>query len=111
MRHASPAGNESLSDIRAAIDRIDQDMVGLIATRQGWVAAAGKTKAKASASDVAGETVDAPARVQRVIDVVRERAAAVGASADVVEATYRAMIAAFIELERGVHQAESKRQP
>jgi isochorismate pyruvate lyase len=106
MTHPSPAGNESLPGIRTAIDRIDGDIINLIAIRQRWVEAAGK--AKALGDGVVVETVDAPARVQQVIDVARAKAAAAGASEGVVEATYRAMIGAFIEHERGVHRAASK---
>jgi len=102
MKHPSPAGNESLSTIRAAIDRIDEGIIGLIAVRQGWVEAAGR--AKALDDERGAETVDAPARVQQVIDSARTKAAAAGGSEDVAEATYRAMIGAFIELERGVHR-------
>lgn len=110
MGQAPPSGNESLSDIRVAIDSIDRDLVALIAARQSWVEAAGRAKAKTQTSANAGESVEAPARVQQVVEAVREKAVAAGASADVVEATYRAMIKAFIELERGVHQTETKRQ-
>lgn len=103
MTEKHPAGDEPLPDIRAAIDGIDAEMIRLIATRQRWVAAAGREKARSA--EGSAETVDAPARVQQVIDRVRERAAAEGASPDVVEATYRAMIAAFIEYEREVHDS------
>ena len=108
MTHPTPAGNEPLSDIRSAIDRIDGDIINLIGVRQSWVEAAGK--AKALSPDAVVETVDAPARVQQVIDIARARAAATGASEDVVEATYRAMIGAFIELERRVHRIASGQQ-
>lgn len=76
MTHPTPAGNEPLAEIRTAVDRIDGDIINLIAVRQSWVEAAGKAKAR---------------------------------STDVVEATYRAMIGAFIELERGVHRTASER--
>ncbi|ALE06814.1 hypothetical protein AL755_17360 [Arthrobacter sp. ERGS1:01] len=106
MTHPSPVGSEPLADIRTAIDRIDEDIIGLIGVREGWVEAAGK--AKALSTEVVVETVDAPARVRQVIEVARARAAAAGASEDVVEATYRAMIGAFIELERGVHRTATE---
>lgn len=50
------------------------------------------------------DAVRAPDRVQKVIDKVRALAEDEGASATVVEHTYRAMIAAFIDLELSVHQ-------
>ncbi|MGB3413832.1 MAG: chorismate mutase [Microbacteriaceae bacterium] len=87
----------SLEDIRSQIDRIDCQIIGLIAERQGWVVEAGKLK-----KDEAG--VRAPARVEQVITKVRELAIQQGASPDVVEKAYRALIAGFIEFELEVHR-------
>lgn len=88
----------SLDDVRAGVDALDRQVIGLIAQRQQYVERAGELKR--------GQTTDAvraPARVEEVIAKVRARAEAAGASADVVEATYRAMIGAFVDLELGVH--------
>ncbi len=82
----------TLSDIRSAIDDIDTRIVALIAERQRWVEAAGALKTSTDA-------VRAPARVEQVIAGVRAKAEATGASPEVVEAAYRALIAAFIEHE------------
>lgn len=92
---------EELVEIRSAIDGLDREIVALIAQRQRWVVRAGELKR--------GEKVDAvkaPARVEGVIAHVRELAVDSGASPDVVEATYRAMISAFIALELSVHAEE-----
>jgi isochorismate pyruvate lyase len=53
----------------------------------------------------AAEAVQAPARVEDVVGRVRTLALDAGASPDVVEATYRAMIGAFITLELDVHRS------
>ena len=82
-----------LAEIRAAIDALDDQIVDIIAQRQRLVEAAGRRKVNAAA-------VPAPERVAQVIGRVRARARESGAEPDVVEATYRAMIGAFVELER-----------
>src|SRR4051794_29285290 len=83
---------DALSDIRTRIDEVDTRIVALIAERQTLVEAAGALKTSTDA-------VRAPARVEQVIERVRAKAADAGASPEVVEAAYRALIAAFIELE------------
>ncbi|MEJ6490001.1 chorismate mutase [Leucobacter sp. USCH14] len=91
---------DALAEVRSRIDSIDRRIVALIAERQECVIRAGSLKADAAA-------VRAPARVAQVIEKVRAFAAEQGASPDVVEAAYRALIAAFISLEldvqRGAH--------
>ncbi|MFI7864926.1 chorismate mutase [Ectopseudomonas khazarica] len=86
----------SLEDVRQRIDEIDRAMVELIARRGGFVAQAARFK-KDSAD------VRAPARVEQVIAKVRALASERGASAEVVEQVYRAMIAAFIDEELRTH--------
>jgi isochorismate pyruvate lyase len=88
-----------LESVRAAIDVLDAQIVALIAERQQWVERAGRLKADRAA-------VPAPARVEQVVAKVRALAADGGADPLVVERTYRAMIAAFIELELGVHERD-----
>lgn len=92
-------GVGDLSAIRASIDALDGEIIALIAQRQVHVAAAGALK-----RGQPRDAVRAPARVDEVIRKVRERAIESGASPDVVEATYRAMIGAFINFELEVHQ-------
>jgi isochorismate pyruvate lyase len=81
-----------LDEIRAEIDRLDRRLVTLLAEREGLVRRAGRLKADTDA-------VRAPGRVEQVVAKVRAMATEAGASPDVVERTYRAMIAAFIDLE------------
>ncbi|RBY95933.1 chorismate mutase [Blastococcus sp. TF02-8] len=84
--------SDELAGVRERIDRLDEELVGLLARREALVREAGRLKRTAAA-------VRAPARVEEVIARARERAAVAGASAEVVERTYRAMIAAFVDLE------------
>lgn len=86
-----------IEGVRAEIDALDRQIVQLIAERQRWVVTAGALKTDRDA-------VRAPDRVAKVIDKVRALAEESGAAPDVVERTYRAMIAAFIDLELTVHQ-------
>jgi isochorismate pyruvate lyase len=88
----SPADPASLSEVRARIDGIDADLVRLLADRQSLVRAAAAFKADQQA-------VRAPARVEEVVALARERAIAVGLAPAVAESVWRAMIGAFIELE------------
>jgi isochorismate pyruvate lyase len=91
-----PSGPTSLADVRARIDEIDTDLVRLLADRESLVRAAAAFKTDAAA-------VRAPDRVEQVISSVRDRAAAAGLSPTVAEAVWRAMIAAFIDLELDQH--------
>jgi chorismate mutase len=86
----------SLADVRARIDAIDTDLVRLLADRESLVRAAAAFKSDAAA-------VRAPDRVEQVIATVRERASEAGLSPTVAESVWRAMIAAFIDLELDQH--------
>ena len=88
----------SLNEVRAHIDRIDGQLVALIAERGAYVRQAAAFKTSAS-------EVPAPQRVAQVLAKVDVLAVELGAERAVVEATWRAMIAAFIEVERLAHAA------
>jgi isochorismate pyruvate lyase len=88
----TPEECESLAEVREQIDRLDAQIVPLLAERGGYVLAAARFKSRAA-------EVPAPQRVEQVIAHVRALAEAHGALPEVVERTYRAMIAAFIEAE------------
>ena len=83
---------ESLEAVRTEIDRIDQAIVQLIAERGEYVSQAARFKN--STADV-----KAPQRVEQVIAKALANAEECGASRAVVEAVYRSMISAFIEVE------------
>jgi isochorismate pyruvate lyase len=100
MTEAIDSRDPSIEEVRGRIDELDRQIVELIARRQQWVVRAGQLK-----TDTA--SVRAPARVERVIEKVRALGVDAGASPDVVESTYRAMIDAFIAFELVVHQQQS----
>ncbi len=90
---------DSLDLVRSNIDRLDREIIDLIAQRGAYVIQAARFKA----SDA---EVEAPQRVEQVIAKVRTLATAAGLAPRVAEAAYRAMIAAFIEVERSAFQAK-----
>jgi isochorismate pyruvate lyase len=87
----------TLAEVRRAIDEIDTGIVSLLARREVQVRRAATLK-----TDEDG--VRAPARVEQVVAKVRALAAESGASPEVVERVYRAMIGAFIDLELAEHR-------
>ncbi|WP_218011464.1 chorismate mutase [Azohydromonas lata] len=87
---------ESLEEVRTQIDRLDRQIVALVAERGGYVKQAAKFKKTT-------DDVKAPQRVEQVIAKVKSLAGELGANPDVTERVYRAMIAAFIEAEMAEH--------
>jgi len=85
-----------LDEVRANINRVDRDLVALLAERGAYVRQAARFK-------VTADDVRAPARVEAVVGRVRELAGELGASPEVVEQVYRTMIACFIEDEMAEH--------
>ncbi|MNO35958.1 Salicylate biosynthesis protein PchB [compost metagenome] len=86
----------SLDEVRQRIDEIDRSLVSLLAKR-------GRLVMQAAGFKKTTDDVRAPARVEQVIRKVREMADETGASAEVVEQVYRAMISAFIAEELNTH--------
>ncbi|MBF9128926.1 chorismate mutase [Plantactinospora sp. S1510] len=93
-----------LAEIRARIDLLDREVVRLLGERETLVRQAGRLKSDDAA-------VRAPDRVAQVIARVRAMAEETGASPEVVERTYRAMIGAFIDLELAVHRDAGPSEP
>jgi isochorismate pyruvate lyase len=83
----------NLLEVRANIDRLDHEIIRLMAERGRYVAEAGRFKANPAA-------VSAPARVEEIIAKVRGIARENGLAEGVAERSYRAMIAAFEDYER-----------
>lgn len=83
---------ENIAQVRENIDRIDNEIVKLIAERTSYVIQASEFKKNE-------EGVKDSNRVEKVIAKVREKADTYGANADMVEALYREMIARFINME------------
>jgi isochorismate pyruvate lyase len=65
------APEPDLNEVRRSIDRVDEDIVRLLATREQFVRLAGQLKSDAQA-------VRAPARVDQVVARVRAAADKVG---------------------------------
>lgn len=85
---------ETMADVRRHIDALDDRIVALLAERGAYVAQAARIKQRAD------QILDT-ARIEFIVDRVRAQAREAGASEAVMETTYRAMIDAFIEFERG----------
>lgn len=82
----------TLADVRANIDRVDEQIVELLAERAAYVAQAAGFKRDAA-------EVAAPDRVAQVIAGVRGLALARDLDPELVEAIYRPLIAAFTHAE------------
>ena len=89
---------QSLDEVRANIDRLDREIIRLMAERGSFVQQAARFKT--SHADV-----EAPKRVEQVIAKVRGLATDAGLEPRVAEAAYRSMIGVFIEVERQAFQA------
>ena len=83
----------NLGEVRDNIDRLDRQIIALMAERGKYVAEAGRFKADPAA-------VSAPARVEAIIAKVKAIARDDGLAESVAERSYRAMIAAFEDYER-----------
>lgn len=83
---------ENLEQVRENIDRIDNEIIKLIAERGTYVV-------QASAFKKDEEGVKDTGRVEKVIAKVREKAEEYGANPDMIEALYREMISRFVSME------------
>jgi len=92
----------SLNEVRDHIDRVDREIVTLLAERGSFVTQAASFKRTA-------EEVKAPNRIEQVIAKVTALAKEKGANPAVVERVYYAMISAFIEAELKEHSLLSER--
>lgn len=82
----------SLQEARAAIDRIDAEVIRLLGNRAGYV-----RQVVAFKQNV--EEIRAPARYAEVLRTRREMAEAAGLNPDVIEQMYRLLVDHFIEEE------------
>lgn len=97
----SPADCADMAELRVEIDRLDGQIVALLAARSGYVARAAELKKTRAA------IVD-EARILQVIARARAAATIHGADADVIEAIYRAMIEAFIAFEKRLFDRDKR---
>lgn len=87
-----------LDDVSARIDRIDREIVGLLARRGEWVRQAARFKKDS-------REVRAPDRVEQVVAGAKARALELGADPEVVEQVYRTMLAAYVDSELKLYAA------
>ena len=90
--HRLPQHSKSLAHVRQQIDRLDRDIVALLAERGRYVLAAAPFKRSA-------DEVRAPQRVEQVVAKVRQLAAEQGGMPEVVERIYRELINAYTDAE------------
>jgi len=94
---------EKLEKIRENIDRIDKQIVKLIAERSTYVVQAADFKKNS-------DEVKAPERVERIINKVRDLAQEDGVNPDIVENIYREMINSFINFELSEHSKITRKE-
>ncbi len=82
----------SMQDVRRFIDALDDVLVPLLVTRGGYMTQAARIKQ----CDTQVRDED---RIETIVARVRERAAAEGGDADMLEAIYRSMMEAYIAYE------------
>ncbi|MBR0566886.1 chorismate mutase [Azoarcus sp. L1K30] len=87
---------QNIEEVRTHIDRIDREIVALLAERGAYVKQAAKFKRTTT-------DVKAPQRVEQVISKVTALSVEFGANPTVTEQVYRAMIAGFIDAELAEH--------
>lgn len=93
---------KTLGEVRDNIDRLDREIVKLMAERGRYVHEAARFKANPA-------QVDAPQRVEVVVNKAKAFAEQDGLPPQVAEAAYRAMVHAFTEYEQGVFAAAAAR--
>ncbi|OYO25855.1 chorismate mutase [Janthinobacterium sp. PC23-8] len=86
---------QSLDEVRGHIDRIDHDIVRLMAERGRYVHEAARFKADPT-------HVEVPARAEAVVRKAMSLAQENGLSPDIAEATYRPMLRAYLDYEQQV---------
>ena len=91
----------TMEEVRRHIDRLDGELVVLLAERAAYVAQAGRIKKSP-------DQVRDPERIEEVVAKVRERAGLQGLDPDLAEAIWRAMIEAFIAYEARVFAARGE---
>jgi isochorismate pyruvate lyase len=87
-----PADCESMDQVRAEIDRIDDAILNLVAERFSYVDRAWQLK-------MGRESAVVPWRIQQVIDRMRAGAAERGIPPELAESLWRQMIGWFVQYE------------
>ena len=82
----------TMQDVRREVNALDDVLVPLLVERVGYMTQAARIKQGA-------EQVRDEARIEAIVDRVRERATSEGGDADVIEAIYRSLMEACIAYE------------
>ena len=82
----------NIDEVRTQIDLIDNELVRLISQRSVYVKQAAKFKKDT-------ESVKAPARIELVIEKVRNLSKDYDIDPDIIETIYRIMIGKFVDME------------
>jgi len=85
----------TMGDVRAGVDALDQELVRLLARRQGYMDAAARIKPERN-------QVRDPARIEDVVAKVRRAACAAGLSEAIAEPVWRLLIERCIAYELSV---------
>lgn len=102
MPRTAPKDIETMAEIRACIDEIDDELIALLAEREAYTNEVPALKLKE------GIAAAAPARVAAVLAHVRDKAAARGFDPELAEAMWQLMIDAVIAREEAVMGKEGK---
>jgi len=86
----------TMAEVRAQIDRLDEQIVDLLAERGGYVRQAARIKARRA------QIIDPP-RIEEVVAKARARGTRSGLPGELIEPLYRLMIERFIALETQEH--------
>jgi isochorismate pyruvate lyase len=90
---AKPAKDcKTLAELRTEIDRIDRELVRLIAERSGFVRRAAELKTRRE------EILD-PERIAAILAEIKREAEKLGLDPEVAQETFRAMIDRFVAYE------------
>lgn len=92
---------QTLGEVRTHIDSIDEKIIALMAERQKYVSEAARFKANPA-------EVEAPARVEAVLNKVTVLSKKDGLDPGVARATYRTMITGFTGLEQQLYKNSEK---
>lgn len=92
----------TMAEVREQIDRIDRELVHLLAERQRYIEQAGHIKP-------ARDTIRDIARIEDVIRKIREHAAAAGLSPEIAEPIWRELIERSITHEMKVFDQLQKK--
>jgi isochorismate pyruvate lyase len=95
---------QTLGEVRQNIDRIDHAIVQLMAERGQYVSEAARFKPNPA-------EVEAPQRAEAVVQRAKRLAEEDGLPPAIAEATYRAMMKAFLEYEQAVFLQSDGKSP